>query len=326
MAKPEKVKGLNLSISYVDDILTCVNLASLLEVAAWPKPGNVHRTINFEKTRFEHFLAGICAIQTSFKNFVYRVSEEYKTNLHDFSFVKLGNFFLDAVKRMIDWQRGGNVLLGHILILGILSATATICIKQDALSFNDFKQNLVKIIKESTPTDSINLYKAIRYCNPGGMGQVQRYDLYNDNSLQDLKSDNINLEKIFQLSQDYDLISSEYANGFPIILSEGFTYYMDVFNKTKDINIASVHTFLKILANHPDTLICRKSGLSAAKMVSLTAKEILDEKGLLTPKGREMIKKFDIFLQSKKGKFNPGTSADLLTGVIFISLIFGIKF
>ncbi|GAG56230.1 unnamed protein product, partial [marine sediment metagenome] len=41
---------------------------------------------------------------------------------------------------------------------------------------------------------------------------------------------------------------------------------------------------------------------------------------------REMIKKFDIFLQSKKGKFNPGTSADLLTGVIFISLIFGIKF
>ena len=61
-------------------------------------------------------------------------------------------------------------------------------------------------------------------------------------------------------------------------------------------------------------------------MVSLTAKEILDEKGLLTPKGREMINKFDIFLQSKKGKFNPGTSADLLTGVIFISLIFGIKF
>ena len=158
------------------------------------------------------------------------------------------------------------------------------------------------------------------------MGQVQRYDLYNDNSLQDLKSDNLNLEKIFQLSQDYDLISYEYANGFPIILSEGFTYYMDIFDKTKDINVASVHTFLNILANHPDTLICRKSGLSAAKMVSLTAKEILDEKGLLTPKGREMINKFDIFLQSKKGKFNPGTSADLLTGVIFISLIFGIKF
>ncbi len=325
MAKPEKVKGLNLSISCVDDVLTCVNLASLLEVSAWPKPGNVHRTINFEKTRFEHFLAGICAIQISFKNLCYRVSEEYKTNLHDFSSVRLGNFFLDAVKRMIDWQGGGNVLLGHILILGILSVTATICIKQDALSFKDFKQNLIKIIKESTPTDSINLYKAIRYCNPGGMGTVQKYDLSNDNSLQDLKSDNINLEKIFQLSQDYDLISYEYANGFPIILSEGFPYYLETFNKTGDVNVASVHTFLRILANHPDTLICRKSGLTAAKMVSFTAREILDEKGLLSSKGKKMIKKFDAFLQSKKGKMNPGTSADLLAGVIFLSLIFGIK-
>ena len=161
MAKPEKINSLKLSISSVDDILTCANLASLLEVAAWPKPGNVHRTINFEKTRFEHFLAGISAIQPSFKNLCSRIFENYETNHQNFSFIKLGDFFLDATSRMIDWQKGGNVLLGHILILGVLSATATICFKQNKLSLNNFKENLVKIIKESTSEDSINLYRAV---------------------------------------------------------------------------------------------------------------------------------------------------------------------
>jgi len=326
MAKPEKIESLKLSVGSVDDILTCINLASLLEVAAWPKPGNVHRTANFEKTRFEHFLAGISAIQPSFKKLCHRIFEIYKKNQHEFSFIKLGDFYLDAVKRMVNWQKGGNVLLGHILVLGILSATATFCLKQNKTTFDDFKKNLVKIINESTSEDSVKLYKAIRHCSPGGMGSVQKYDLYDDNSLQELALDDINLEKIFHLSKDYDSISSEYANGFPIILSEGLPYYLEVFEKTGDINITSVHTFLKILACHPDTLICRKSGLAAAKMVSLTAKEILDEEGLLSSKGREMIKKFDDFLQSKKGKSNPGTSADLLAGVIFVSLIFGLKF
>jgi triphosphoribosyl-dephospho-CoA synthase len=326
MDKSEKFESLKLSINSIDDILICVNLASLLEVVAWPKPGNVHRTVNFESTRFEHFLAGICAIQPSFKNLCNRVLENYKIIQKDFSCVKLGEFFLDAANRMINSQKGGNVLLGHIMVLGVLVTNTILCYKQKNLTLNDFKNNLTKIINESTSEDSINLYKAIRKCNPGGIGRVQNYDVYNDNSFQKLKSDNINLAKIFQLSKDYDLISSEYATGFSIILTEGFPYFLKVFEETQDINIASVHTFLKILADHPDTLILRKSGPSAAKMVSLTAKEIINEKALLSSKGIKMINKLDEFLQSKKGKFNPGTSADLLAGTIFIALIFGLKF
>ncbi|MCK4382115.1 MAG: triphosphoribosyl-dephospho-CoA synthase, partial [Candidatus Lokiarchaeota archaeon] len=48
-------------------MIRCVNLSSLLELSGWPKPGNVHRTRNFEDTRFEHFLAGITAIQPNFR-------------------------------------------------------------------------------------------------------------------------------------------------------------------------------------------------------------------------------------------------------------------
>ena len=40
----------------------CASLAALLEVSAYPKPGNVHRTRDFPDTKYEHFLAGSVAM------------------------------------------------------------------------------------------------------------------------------------------------------------------------------------------------------------------------------------------------------------------------
>jgi triphosphoribosyl-dephospho-CoA synthase len=315
-----------LSIHSLDDVLTCINLASTLEIAAWPKPGNVHRTLDFESTRFEHFLAGISAIVPSFKDLCTRIDKKYESNQIDFSFVNLGEFYVAAANRMMSWQKGGNILLGHILILAPLAASAVICLKQKALSFKKFKENIKHVINNSTPEDTILLYKAIRHCNPGGMGKIEKYDLYDENSLQEIKLDNINLKKIFSLSRGYDLISSEYASGFQIVLTEGYPYFIDTFNESKDINLASVNTFLKILANHNDTLIIRKSGESLANEVSLRAKEILKMGGLISEKGKETIINFDNYLQLQKGQLNPGTTADLLAGVLFIALLFGLRY
>jgi triphosphoribosyl-dephospho-CoA synthase len=107
---------------------------------------------------------------------------------------------------------------------------------------------------------------------------------------------------------------------------EGLPFYFEVFNQTDDVNIATVHTFLKILANHPDTLIARKSGEEMAQNVSERAATALELGGLETPEGREMLREMDKSLQQEDGKLNPGTSADLLVGVIFCALIFGLTF
>ena len=40
-----------------DHVSRCLQLAILLEVSAYPKPGNVHRTADFQETDYEHFLA-----------------------------------------------------------------------------------------------------------------------------------------------------------------------------------------------------------------------------------------------------------------------------
>jgi triphosphoribosyl-dephospho-CoA synthase len=313
-------------IKSIDDVVRCLSLASLLELAGWPKVGNIHRTKDFENTRFEHFLAGISALQPNFREFCVRIHHIPFKNEKDYEKVELGQFFKEAAKEMIKWQSGGNVLLGHILILAPLAAASVICLKTKRYHINDLKDNLNKVIEKASVNDTLNMYEAIRICNPGGLGVIEKYDINNDNSFNDIITDNINLRKIFELSKDKDLISLEYTNGFTNILDKGLPYFLDAFNQYNDINIATVNTFLKLLSLHPDTLVIRKSGADVALNISKMASNILEKGGISTDKGLRMTLKLDNRLQEKKGKLNPGTTADLISGVIFSALIFGLRF
>ncbi|KKL06222.1 hypothetical protein LCGC14_2598210, partial [marine sediment metagenome] len=60
--------------------------------------------------------------------------------------------------------------------------------------------------------------------------------------------------------------------------------------------------------------------------ISNLASEILQYGGISSEKGLKLTKILDKELQEKKGKLNPGTTADLISGVIFCALIFGLKF
>ncbi|TFG27820.1 MAG: hypothetical protein EU532_06650 [Promethearchaeota archaeon] len=318
--------SLELKIKSLDDLARCIALSSLLEISGWPKPGNVHRTKDFETTRFEHFLAGIVAIQPKFRDFCQQIYDKTNNTILNYDFVNLGVFFKEAVNEMIRWQRGGNVVLGHILILAPLSAAAAICLKKKQKSFENFKFNLNKLIDDSTVDDTINLYEAIRMCNPGGLGTTRKYDILDDDSIRQIKEEDIKLKKIFEISKEYDSISLEYSHGFKIILDQGLPYYFENFNSNRDVNIATVDTFLKILAEHPDTLIIRKSGLDSAKSVSKKAEEILKQGGISSERGLKLAKQLDLELHEKKGKLNPGTTADIVAGIIFCALIFGLKY
>lgn len=315
-----------ITIESIKDLTRCVNLASLLEVSGHPKPGNVHRTQNFKETRYEHFLAGIAAILPSFKELCERAHDELSSDESDYSFIKLGHFFKKASEEMMSWQKGGNVLLGHILILAPLAAAAAICLKKHELSFSDFSNTINKIIDDATVEDTINLYDAIRTSNPGGLGKIDKYDLKNDNSLKEIRTDKVTLKKIFEISAEYDLIGLEYSTGFDIILKEGLPYFFLAFKQTNDINIATVNTFLKILAEHPDTLIIRKAGLDKALMVTEKAAEIVKGGGIKTKKGLNLTQKLDKMLQQKDGQLNPGTTADITAGIILCALLFGLIF
>jgi len=316
----------SISIKSIDDLIRCLSLASLLELAGWPKVGNVHRTKDFEKTRFEHFLAGIVAIQPNFREFCEKIFQIPFKNEDDYEKIELGLFFKKSAEEMMKWQYGGNVLLGHILILAPLAAAATICLKNQQNTLEDLKYFLIKLIENSSINDTINLYKAIQLSNPGGLGKIDKYDIRDDNSINDIISDKINLKKIFDLSKGYDLISLEYSTGFSIILNEGLPYFFKSFNQHHDINIATVNTFLKLLSLNPDTLITRKSGADSAVYVSERAAKVLEYGGISSEHGLRLVIELDNELQEKNGKLNPGTTADLISGVIFSALLFGLRF
>jgi triphosphoribosyl-dephospho-CoA synthase len=315
-----------IKIKSINDLIRVSSLASLLEIAGWPKPGNVHRTQNFKNTIFEHFLAGIAAIQPNLKEFCEKVSQNSYIDKEDYKKIELGLFFKNAVEEMIKWQSGGNVILGHILILAPLASAAIICMNSKRYKLKDLKFELSQIIKNSSINDTLNLYKAIRISNPGGLGNIEKYDIYDENSFNNIIKEEINLKKIFELSKDYDLISSEYSSGFSIILNDGLPYYFEVFNRFNDINIATVNTYLKLLSSYPDTLVIRKSGLESALYISKIASKILDKGGISSKKGLRLALELDKKLQGKKGKLNPGTTADLICGVIFCALLFGLRF
>ncbi|MFX0076150.1 MAG: triphosphoribosyl-dephospho-CoA synthase [Candidatus Hermodarchaeota archaeon] len=307
-------------------MVRCVTLSSLLELSGWPKPGNVHRTRDFESTRFEHFLAGIIAIQPNFRELCERVCHTLDTNSLSYSKIEIGFFYKKSAMEMMKWQFGGNVLLGHILVLAPLVSAATICIKTKKIKIDDFELILKKIIEDATVKDTLDLYDAIKTCNPGGLGRRDKYDVYGKNSYNEIKQDNITLKKIFDLSKDYDLISNEYSSGFSIILREGLPFFLKAYKNSQDINVAIVNTYLHLLSNHLDTLIIRKSGREEAKKISNYASEIIKIGGISSKKGLKLTFKFDNGLQKHNGKLNPGTIADLLAGVIFCALIFGLKF
>ena len=320
------LKDKSISINTIEDLLRCINLASLLELSGYPKPGNIHRTQDFKDTRFEHFLAGIAAIQPNFRNLCLRSYKIAEAKPIKFENVKLGVFFTGASEAMIRWQEGGNVLLGHILILAPLASAAAICLKTKKLSLSDYSTTIKKIIANATVEDTKKLFQAIRKCKPGGLGKVDKYDLSDETSIEQILRDGITLKQIFEISKTIDLISLEYSTGFNIVLKEGLPFYIEVYNNTNDINIATVNTFLKILSQHYDTLIIRKTGLKNAKIISQKAFELLEMGGIASKDGLKLSKEFDILLQKERGKLNPGTTADILAGIIFCALLIGLKY
>ena len=320
------MSSIEIVIKSIDDLIRCINLSSLLELSGWPKPGNVHRTKNFPGTSFEHFLAGISAIQPNFRIQCEKVYNTVENDKQSFSNVELGTFFKESVLEMMKWQSGGNVILGHILTLAPLSSAAAICIKLKKCRLIDFESILKKLIEDSTVNDTLHLYEAIKLSNPGGLGKIDKYDVNDANAYEDIIRDEINLKEIFEKSQNYDLISSEYATGFEIILKEGLPYFLDIFKENRDINKTIVNTYIKLLANHLDTLIIRKVGKPEAMKISKEASKILLQGGISSKKGLKLTIKLDKKLQKQNGKLNPGTTADLLAGVIFCALLFGLNF
>jgi triphosphoribosyl-dephospho-CoA synthase len=308
-----------------EEILNCLQISSLLEVSGYPKPGNVHRTRDYLDTRFEHFLVAAVVIRRPLRLLCEKVVAICNKS-RDYSKIEMGKYIALSLEETIRWQRGGNINLGIILLLAPLCATASALLDNIPATFNDYRSELDKIIKKSTSNDTIEVYKAINLVHPGGMGVVGEFDLNDSNSLKEIENRNLNLHDIFFLAKDRDSIAREWVSRFEITFEIGLPYFMEIFEESKDINVSTVNTFLKILSEVPDTLIARKHGIEKSKEFSENASEILNNGGLKNQNNKKELLKWEKSIIESDKKINPGTTADLLVSTLFISLLSKIRY
>jgi triphosphoribosyl-dephospho-CoA synthase len=284
-------------------------LACILEASA-PKPGNVNRYHDFSDTKYEHFLASGVSIGKAAGKACER---GYKAAIGDIGFneIGIGGLIKYSVHESQKWHRGRNTNLGISILLIPLSSAFGATLSQG--SDGEIRENLDKIIKESTHLDTINLYEAIRRAKPGGLGRVDELDVLD--SFDEIKNKKINLFKVMENCNDS--IARELVTKMKISFEMGCPCLIKEYSKTGDINKAIVKAFLEILSKVPDSLIERKNGKEIALQVSKKARRVLN--------GDISLEEFDKFLRSKGNKLNPGTTADLITSSLMIALSKGIK-
>jgi triphosphoribosyl-dephospho-CoA synthase len=308
-----------------EHVAACLQLAILIEINA-PKPGNVHQNANFHKTYYEHFLASAVATAPSFKTATtqgIKVAE----NKISLSQIGIGRIIKDAVKRINTWQHGGNTLLGTIILLSPIAVAAGKTLKENNNTFDlqKIRKNIRAVTTATTPEDAAALYEAIDIAKPGGLNKAPKFDATNPSSKQELLKTHTTLFDVFKISAKYDSISNEWTNNYPILFNTGLPFLKKQVETKNSINNAVVHTFLKILAENPDTLIIRKVGQKKAKEISNQARQILQLGGLKTRKGKKALATFDENLRDTENKLNPGTTADLITATLALHILSGYR-
>ncbi len=299
-------------------------LAALLEVSAYPKPGNVHRTRDIPGTRYEHFLAGSIAISPAMRKLALH-GYDAKSKSVNWDEIGVGKYILEAVKDTLNWQEGGNVNLGVILLFAPLAAAAgSVLFGKECIDLLDLRAALKRMIRSTNPEDAVAVYDAIRLAVPFRvLGQVEELDVLDDSAVERISREGLTLPDIYQRCTNRDTICLEWVSDFEITFTVGHPHLKEALAYAGDINSAVVDTFLYLLSTRPDSLIRRKCGSEKALEVSKKADLILEAGGSSSERGMELLRALDDELHEAGGMLNPGTTADLTASSIFVLLLEG---
>jgi triphosphoribosyl-dephospho-CoA synthase len=271
----------------------CAQLAMVLEVSASPKPGNVDRDHDYPDTTFEHFLSS--AIGT------YPVLEEAAR-----SHSGVGALIHAAAKESLRWQRGGNTHFGaFVLLIPLLMAAGS-------------GRHVSEIVLGTTAEDAAEFYRAFSVADVR-VDAVPDVDLEDSESIDRILKEEIRLFDLMKLSVDHDLIANEWVNGFTRTFK-----CADLIREKADkmsINDAIVCTFLQMLAETPDTFIRTKFGRGKSIEVSEHASVIIAGNRDLDPI-KSRVHEFDRELIRER--VNPGSTADIIIGGLFVALVRGL--
>ena len=258
-------------------------LACVLEVSA-EKPGNITPRHDFADTSYEDMLRSAIALGPELG----RAAER-----------GVGDTVLAAVHAT---QRvaGANTNLGIALLLAPLAHAAQ-------LAGGTLRERAEEVLGALTLDDARAAYAAIRTAGAGGLDEPVEHDVRAEPT--------IALREAMAAAAERDSVASEYATGYALTFDLGLPALARALDDGLAPRAATVELFLGLLAAVPDTLIERKRGRAAAEQVSAGAARVLA--------GQASLEAFDASLRQDGNALNPGTTADLVTAVLFVALLEG---
>ena len=220
-------------------------LAMMLEVCAYPKPGNVDRCHDYEQTWLEHFLAS-----TIFARPALEEAERGEG--------RIGEIIKHAVGATC-CHEGGNTHFGAFILLIPLVYGGDIAGAKKAVAKTDV-------------SDAVAFYKAFQM-TPVRMHKSDELDVNDPRTLRILRDRDMTLLDVMTHSAPNDMVAREWVTGFPLTRRGA-----DLILSSGTGRQAIVQAFLAFLATEPDTFIVKEHGPAVAQRILLRAREVLDGK------------------------------------------------
>ncbi len=275
-----------------DDVVHAAQLACVLEASA-EKPGNITPSHDFDDTSYEDMLRSGIALGPELG----RAGER-----------GVGETVLAAV-RASRGAAGANTNLGIALLLAPLS-------RARRLTGGPLRERLGDVLRALTVDDARAAYAAIRLAGAGGLDEPVEHDVRDE--------PRVTLREAMAAAAQRDTIASEYVTDHAVTFELGLPALADALGDGLRPRDAIVELALRLLAAVPDTLIARKRGADAAGRVTAGARKVLTAGGVRSAGGRTALVEFDASLRQDGNALNPGTTADLVTAVLFVALLEGV--
>jgi triphosphoribosyl-dephospho-CoA synthase len=267
-------------------------LACVLEASA-EKPGNVTPSHDFDDTSFEDMLRSGIALGGELG----RAGER-----------GVGATVLAAVRASRD-VADANTNLGIALLLAPIARAAL------SSAPGPLSERLGDVLRGLTVDDARAAYAAIRLAGAGGLDEPVEHDVHDEPE--------VTLREAMAAAAQRDTVAAEYVTDHAVTFDLGLPVLAGALEDGLPPRDAIVELALRLLGAVPDTLIARKRGREAAGRVTEGAREVLAAGGVRTASGRTALAAFDASLRRDGHALNPGTTADLVTAVLFVALLEG---
>jgi triphosphoribosyl-dephospho-CoA synthase len=267
-------------------------LALVLEVSSTPKPGNVDRAREYPDLRFEHFMAGAVGARDGLA-----LAADDRP---------VGESFREAVAGM-SGQTGGNTQFGALLLVTPLVRAA---------AGGDLSPSGVeRVVADTTVADAADFYRAFEFVDvavddpPKGLEDV---DVRRGaDAVPAVRDRGLTFGGLMERSAPTDGVAAELAGGCP----RTFATADRIGGGSGPVTDRAAAAYLEELAAEVDTFVLARHGRETAEEVRRRAAAARD--------GEEDPEALAEALVERN--INPGTTADIVAGGLFVALERGLE-